>query len=60
MAKKHTLTYEMAFDENGEPRADAPTCATCGDSSAWGTHQSCERDEGVLLVLVSDEDFLSE
>ena len=40
-----------------EAREDAPTCATCGDSSAWGTHSSCERDEGLLLVLTSEEDI---
>lgn len=36
--------YEM-YNAKGEPLANGPRCATCGDLIAWGSHPMCERDD---------------
>jgi len=47
-----TVPKEQVYSD-GTPRADGPTCATCGKLGAWETHTGCDRaDDGSLLVLL--------
>lgn len=42
-----------ARNSKGEPRADGPRCATCGDLALWGTHPRCRKEYGCLVVEVT-------
>jgi hypothetical protein len=41
-----------AFSPKGEPLANGPKCATCGDLAVWGSHPACERHLGKLLLWI--------
>lgn len=52
--KKQAWTKKMqkeSYSTKGDPRADGPKCATCGDLAAWGTHPACERDSRKRLIV---------
>lgn len=36
-----TVPRKHVYSPSGEPLADGPRCATCGDLAAWGTHPGC-------------------
>jgi hypothetical protein len=41
-----------AYSPKGEPLANGPKCATCGDLAAWGSHPACQRQRGKLLLWI--------
>jgi len=42
--------YKAAHNQKGEPLANGPKCATCGELAAWGSHPACETKGGKLIV----------